>query len=117
MLALPETVTLPMKVDEQGDIRISGTRVMLDTLIARYQQGDTPEAIHEGFPTVPLADIYTVIAYYLANQAEVDAYLKERDEAGERIRQKFEALYTPEQKARRERFRALLEQKRYSDEA
>jgi uncharacterized protein (DUF433 family) len=99
MIVLPETVNLPLKIDEHGAIRVSGTRVTLDTLIARYHQGDTPEAIHEGFETIPLADIYAVIAYYLDHQEEVDAYLKRRDEEGERIRQEWEARYPPITKA------------------
>jgi len=112
MIDLPETINLPMKTDEQGAIRVSGTRVTLDVLIACYQQGDSPERIHEGFPTVPLRDIYAVIAYYLENQAEVDAYLKRRDEEAARIRQQIEANYTPEQQARTEYFRDLLAEKR-----
>lgn len=116
MIDLPESVTLPMKMDEHGAIRVSGTRVTLDTLIARYQQNESPETIHEGFPTVPLTDIYAVIAYYLAHQDEVDAYLKQRDEEADRIRQEVEASYTPEQKAHTERLRALLNQKHQNED-
>jgi hypothetical protein len=36
MIALPETVVLPLKMDEYGMIRVSGTRVTLDTVIACY---------------------------------------------------------------------------------
>ena len=103
---------IPLRADAHGAIRVSDTRVTLDTLIARYHQGDSPEAIHEGFPTVPLTDIYAVIAYYLAHRDEVDAYLRERDEEAERIRQEVEANYTPEQLARTENFKALLAHKR-----
>ena len=95
MIMLPETVALPLKMDEQGAIRVSGTRVTLDTLIGFYRQGETVEDLHEGFPTVPLADIYAVIAYYLGHQAEVDEYLKQRDEAAERTRQEWEARHPP----------------------
>ena len=108
MLALPDNIAVPIHADEQGALRVSGTRVTLDTLLARYHQGDTPEAIHEGFPTVPLTDIYAVIAYYLAHQADIDAYLQQRDAEAERIRQDVEARYTPEQQARTEEFRKLL---------
>jgi uncharacterized protein (DUF433 family) len=117
MMILPETVTLPMKMDEDGSIRISGTRVTLDTIIARYRHGDSPEDIHDGFDVVPLTDVYTVIAYYLAHQDEVDAYLKVREEEGERIRAKLEATYTPEQKAQMERLYALVAQKRHERES
>lgn len=117
MIALPETMSLPLKIDEQGTIYISRTKVTLDILIARYQQGDSPEAMHEGFPTVSLTDIYAVIAYYLAHRDELDAYLKQRDDDVERIRQEMEARYTPEQTARTDYFRSLLAQKRQDDEA
>ena len=117
MIAIPETMSLPLKIDEQGTIYISRTKVTLDILIARYQQGDSPEAMHEGFSTVSLTDIYAVIAYYLAHRDELDAYLKQRDDDVERIRQEMEARYTPEQTARTDYFRSLLAQKRQDEEA
>ena len=36
MLTLPESVALPLKEDEGGNIRVSGTRVTLHTLISSY---------------------------------------------------------------------------------
>jgi uncharacterized protein (DUF433 family) len=108
---LPSLI-IPLRADKDGAIRVSNTRVTLDTLIACHQQGDSPEAIHAGFPSVPLTDIYAVIAYYLAHRTEVDAYLKDRDEEAERVRQEVEANYTPEQRARTEDFKRKLAQKR-----
>jgi uncharacterized protein (DUF433 family) len=105
----PVTMTIPIHEDEHGTIRVSGTRVTLDTVIARYHQGDTPEAIHEGFDVLPLNDIYAVIAYYLSNRDALDAYLQRRDAEAEHIRQEVEAHYTPEQKASHERLRQLVE--------
>ncbi|MCC7209550.1 MAG: DUF433 domain-containing protein [Anaerolineae bacterium] len=93
MIALPETVALPLRMDDHGAIRVSGTRVTLDTLVGYYHQGETPEDLHEGFPTVPLADIYAVIAYYLAHQPEVDAYMAQRAKEGERIRLEWESQH------------------------
>ncbi len=115
MLDLPPTLILPLKMDEQGDIRVSGTRVTLHTLLSAYQQGETPESIHEGFPTVPLADIHAVIAYYLANQESVDAYLRQVDEAGERNRTFWETRRPPPTKA--ELLARLDAKKRKGDEA
>lgn len=88
-------MTIPMQVDEHGSIRISGTRVTLDTVIARYHQGDSPEEIQEAFDVLHLNDIYAVIAYYLAHRNELDVYLQRRDEEAERIRQEWEAKYPP----------------------
>jgi uncharacterized protein (DUF433 family) len=112
MLPEPLTMIIPLQMDEHGAIRVSGTRVTLDTVIARYHQGDSPEAIHEGFDTLPLNDIYAVIAYYLAHRDELDAYLQRREEEAERIRQEVEGNYTPQQKAFNERIRKLAEEKR-----
>jgi uncharacterized protein (DUF433 family) len=112
MIANAPTMIVPLRTDEHGAIRVSGTRVTLDTILACHQQGDSPEDIHSGFPTVPLTDIYAVIAYYLAHRDEIDAYLKQRDEEAERIRQEIEANYTPEQRARTEYFKTLRDQKR-----
>jgi uncharacterized protein (DUF433 family) len=95
MIPDPLTMTIPLRMDEHGAIRVSGTRVTLDTVIARYHQGDSPEAIHEGFDVLPLHDIYAVIAYYLAHRDEFDAYLKRREEEAERLRQEWEAKYPP----------------------
>ncbi len=99
MIALPETVILPLKLDEDGAIRVSGTRITLDTLINFYQQHETPEDLHEGFPNVPLADIYAVISYYLANQTEVNSYLDRRSKEADQIRQEWETRNPPPTKA------------------
>ncbi len=113
MISDPLTMIVPLRMDEQGAIRVSGTRVTLDTVIARYHQGDSPEAIHAGFSTLSVTDIYAIIAYYLAHRDELDAYLQRRDEEAERLRQEIEANYTPEQKAFNERIRKLVEDKRH----
>lgn len=99
MIALPETVALPLKLDETGAIHVSNMRVTLDTLINFLHLGETPEDLHEGFPTIPQADIYAVIAYYLAHQTEIDEYLKTRNEIAKHSRQEWEARNPPLTKA------------------
>ncbi len=74
MISTPATIAVPVRTDEDGVIRVGQTRVTLVTLISFYKQGESPEALHEAFPTVSLGDVYAVVAYYLAHQAEVDAY-------------------------------------------
>lgn len=95
MIPDPLTMSIPLRTDEHGVIRVSDTRITLDTVIARHRQGDTPEAIHEGFDVLPLNDIYAVIAYYLAHHDELDTYLKHREEETERARHEWEAKYPP----------------------
>lgn len=95
MISNPPTMTVPLQTDKDGVIRVSGTRVTLDVVIARFQDGATPDDIHESFDVLPINDIYAVIAYYLAHRNELDAYIQRREEEGERLRQEWEAKYPP----------------------
>jgi uncharacterized protein (DUF433 family) len=90
-----EADVLPMKADPHGTVRVAGTRVTLDTLVGFYGQGYTAEQLHDSFPTVPLADIHAVIAYYLRHKQEVDAYIEAGVREGEEQRRKFEAQFPP----------------------
>lgn len=99
-----EPIPVPLHMDDTGTVRVSGTRVTLDIVIHRYQLGDSPEAIAEGFPSLPLADIYAVISYYLQHRAEADAYLRKRGEEAAELRQVLEARY--DKKGLRERLQA-----------
>ena len=85
----------PLLADEFGVIRVAGTRVTLDTLLGFYQQGYTAERLHEGFPGVPLADVYATIAYYLRHRESVDQYLEENERKVERIRAEWESRQPP----------------------
>lgn len=67
---------VPLKADAHGVIRVGGTRVTLDTLIAAYQEGATAEEIKEQYPSLALADIYASLGHYLRHRAELDAYLE-----------------------------------------
>lgn len=112
MISPPPPLSVPLRTEDDGTIRIGDTRVLLEVVIGAHLRGDTPEQIVAGFPTLKLADVYAVIAYYLSHRDEVDEYIQQVEREGERIRQEVEANYTPEQKARTEYFRALLDQKR-----
>ena len=80
----------PLWKDDYGVIHIANTRVTLDVVIAAYQHGATPNEINQGFPTLSLAEIYAVLAYYLSNQEQVHTYLSERDEQTELIYREIE---------------------------
>lgn len=99
MLNVPQSIDLPIQTDENGVVRVSGTRVTLHTLITAYNNGYTPNDIHDAFSTVPLPDIYAIISYYLANQAAVDAHIRQVDEAGDRLREMWEERNPPTTKA------------------
>ena len=109
MLPTPTTISVPIREDNQGVIHVSGTCVTLVTILERYKVGDTPQQIHEGFETVPLSDIHTIIAYYLANREAVDRYIEGVRAKGDQLRQQIEGAYTPEQRVRIKRLRQLAE--------
>jgi len=58
-----------------GGYYVAGTRVSLDSVVNAFNQGQSPEAIQEDFPSLKRAQIYGAIAFYLDHQAEIDAYL------------------------------------------
>ena len=82
---------VPIRIDEGGAVRVGPTRVTLETVIHAHNQGASPEEIKYQYPSVKLADIYSVIGYYLRHQTEVDAYLKQVEEKAEALRRKIES--------------------------
>jgi uncharacterized protein (DUF433 family) len=70
--------------DRYGYIHLAGHRIGLRHVVELYNDGYTPEMLHDHFPTLPLALIHKAIAFYLENQAEVDAYVRQSGEALER---------------------------------
>ena len=92
---------IPLKTDLDGVVRVANTRVTLDTVIGAFKDGATAEEIVWQYPSLSLADVYAVIAYYLRRQADVESYLHHRQQAAERVREQNEARFN--QKGIRER--------------
>jgi uncharacterized protein (DUF433 family) len=95
---------MPLATDKHGVVRVGGTRVTLDSVIYAFKEGSTAEEIVQGFPSLSLADVYAVIAYYLRHQADVEAYLEEQERQAEEVRRKDEARF--DQRGLRERLLA-----------
>lgn len=81
------TLAPPFRCDEAGGIRIGQSRVTLDSLLAAYQTGASPEEIALQYPVLNLAEIYSAIAYYLANRQEFNHYLETRQHQAQAHRQ------------------------------
>jgi len=77
---------VPLEATGDGVFRIAGTRVTLDTIIAAFNHGESPESIAEQYPTVALESIFSIITFYLRRRAEVDDYLAARKVEREEIR-------------------------------
>jgi len=59
---------------------VAGTRISLDSIVHGFQSGESPETICQNFELLHLEEVYGAIAYYLAHQAEIDAYLVRQNE-------------------------------------
>src|SRR5215471_13964985 len=77
----------PLFTDEDGVVRVGGTRVRLDTIVYAFNAGASAEEILQQYPSLLLADIYAAISYYLRHRDSVDDYLKDRQREHHQIRQ------------------------------
>jgi uncharacterized protein (DUF433 family) len=92
---LIETRPVPLETDADGVVRVGGTRVTLDTIVAAFREGATAEEIVYQYPSLDLADVYSVIGYYLEQRPAVEAYLRQRQRQGEQVREQNEARFDP----------------------
>ncbi len=97
---------VPLSADAEGVLRITGSRVTLDSIIHQFRTGATAEQIQEDFPSVTLADIYAVIAYYLQHSQEVEKYFVEQSQRSSDTRQELEG------KLKTDGVRQMLKQRR-----
>jgi len=65
---------------------VAGTRVSLDSVVYAFLRGTAPESIAQSYPLLSLEEVYGAIAFYLANQAEIDALLANNDREFELLR-------------------------------
>jgi uncharacterized protein (DUF433 family) len=88
--------TMPLVTGGDGVIRLSGTRVPLETVIAAFRDGATPEEIAQQYPSIPLGDLYEVIGYYLRHEADLSSYLRDRLQNAEQTRTSNETRWVPD---------------------
>ncbi len=84
-----------VRLDEHNVMRVGKTRVMLDSVVVAFQQGHSPETIQQEYPALALEEVYGAVAYYLANQDEVDRYLKRQGQVWEELREKAAEASNP----------------------
>jgi uncharacterized protein (DUF433 family) len=59
---------------------VEGTRISLDSVVYAFLNGLSPESIVQSFPLLTLEQVYGAIAFYLANRAEINAYLADEED-------------------------------------
>ena len=84
---------LPLTTDDHDVVRVGNTRVTLDTVVYAFQDGATAEEIVHQYPSLHLADVYGVVAYYLRHKMEIDVYLERREQQAIELRALHEARY------------------------
>jgi uncharacterized protein (DUF433 family) len=78
--------------ERDGSYYVAGTRISLDSIVHAFRRGESPETICQNFELLRLEEVYGAIAYYLANQADVDAYLIRQNEKWAEGRRSAEPL-------------------------
>jgi uncharacterized protein (DUF433 family) len=82
-------------VDEHGVMRVGNSRVMLDAVVAGFEQGHSPETIQQQFPVLNLEEVYGAITYYLAHHEAVQTYLKRQETLWKTLRAAAERQSSP----------------------
>lgn len=82
---------IPLRQDERGVIRVSSTRVTLDTVVGAFKDGASAEEIVQQYDVLELGDVYKVIGYYLHHRAEVEDYLRQQGAAADELRTRLES--------------------------
>lgn len=86
-----QTQAVPLCQDANGVVRVAQTRVTLDTVVYTFEQGATAEEIAQQYPSLSLADVYAVIAFYLRHCSDVREYLRKREATAQGIRSEIKA--------------------------
>ncbi len=83
----------PLSFDEQGVIRVGGTRVALESIVIVFDRGASAEEIVDSYPALELTAVYATLAYVLAHRVEVDEYVAGRRRAGDAVKAEIEARF------------------------
>lgn len=86
---------VPLMVDAQGTVRVAGARLTLDSVLALYHEGKSAEEIVRSFDGLHLADVHSILAYYLHHQTEVDAYLATQEQQAAQVWRELDAQQGP----------------------
>lgn len=83
---------IPIRLTEEGAARVGETRVTLEIVLNDFKDGLSAEEIQRHYPTLRLADVYAVIAYYLRHQPEMDVWLAHAEAQSEGQRKQVEEV-------------------------
>jgi uncharacterized protein (DUF433 family) len=90
MIELDPASQTPLTRGTDGTIRITGSRVTLDSIIDEFTQGATAEQIQEDFPSLTLREIYGAIFYYLEHTSMIEEYLRQQEQDAQEMHRLIE---------------------------
>ena len=77
-------IEVPLITCPDGRIRVVGTEVCLEHIVADFEGGTVADEIAERHPGLRLSDVFLVLSYYLKHRKVVEAYLAPFAEQGPR---------------------------------
>jgi uncharacterized protein (DUF433 family) len=86
----------PLATGPEGAIRVSGTRVSLETVVYAFDAGGTAEEIVQQYPSLSLGNVYAIISYVLDNRQSVDDYLARRRQQADALQAEIEERWPPQ---------------------
>ncbi len=63
--------------ERSGELYVGPSRVLVWVIADHHNQGQTPDQIHESFPTISLPEVLGTIIYYLEHKDDLDARFAE----------------------------------------
>jgi uncharacterized protein (DUF433 family) len=110
-MTLAPILTKPYIEQRNTGYWIEGTRISLDSVVYSFLNGESAESIAQNFPLLSLEQVYGAIAFYLANQSLIDAYLEEGEAEFQQLqqscREKSPLLYQKLKAAKAQKHRAV----------
>ena len=85
-----EPVSVPLREDPAGVLRIGDSRVLLEVVVHAFRCGATPETIVQSYDTLNLADVYAVLAYCLTHREQVDEYMRRCNSEASHVRERVQ---------------------------
>ena len=84
-----EPQPVPLAIDQDGEVRVGGTRITLHSVVVLYERGETVEGIVSAFESLTPSVLHAVLAYYHAHPDEVREYMRRYEEEAEELRREL----------------------------
>lgn len=83
-----ETLLVP-RAERKGRLCVAGTLTTVHRIAVWYKMGLSPEEISRKWQHLPIAAVYAALAYYHANQAEMETEITADQAEEERIEAEY----------------------------